>query len=72
VSRFLKDNNTDFQVSETNGIWTLTITKTAIELSHPNEEVTVLRMYHILRKVILWLSFPPIRWERAIANLGIC
>jgi len=39
VSRFLKDNNTDFQVSETNGIWTLTITKTAIELSHPNEEV---------------------------------
>jgi selenium metabolism protein YedF len=28
LSRFLKDNNTDFQVSESEGIWTLTITKT--------------------------------------------
>ena len=38
VSRFLKDNNTGFQVSETSGVWTLTITKTAVELSHPNAE----------------------------------
>jgi len=29
LSRFLKDNNTDFQVNETGGVWTLTITKTA-------------------------------------------
>lgn len=28
LSRFLKDNNTDFQVSEAGGVWTLTITKT--------------------------------------------
>jgi selenium metabolism protein YedF len=28
LSRFLKDNNTDFQVSEKGGVWTLTITKT--------------------------------------------
>ena len=28
LSRFLKDNNADFQVSETAGVWTLTITKT--------------------------------------------
>jgi len=28
LSRFLKDNNADFQVSETGGVWTLTITKT--------------------------------------------
>jgi selenium metabolism protein YedF len=27
LSRFLKDNNTDFQVSETAGVWTLAITK---------------------------------------------
>jgi selenium metabolism protein YedF len=27
LSRFLKDNNTDFQVSEAGGVWTLTITK---------------------------------------------
>jgi selenium metabolism protein YedF len=38
VSRFLKDNKTDFQVSETKGVWTLTITKTAVELSHPDAE----------------------------------
>jgi len=28
VSRFLNDNNADFQVSDTGGVWTLTITKT--------------------------------------------
>jgi selenium metabolism protein YedF len=28
LSRFLKDNNADFQVSENDGVWTLTITKT--------------------------------------------
>lgn len=28
LTRFLKDNNADFQVSETAGVWTLTITKT--------------------------------------------
>jgi selenium metabolism protein YedF len=27
LSRFLKDNNTDFQISEAGGVWTLTITK---------------------------------------------
>ena len=29
LSRFLKDNNADFQVSETEGVWTLTITKSS-------------------------------------------
>jgi len=28
LNRFLKDNNADFQVSDTGGVWTLTITKT--------------------------------------------
>ncbi len=28
LTRFLKDNNTDFQVSEEGGVWALTITKT--------------------------------------------
>ena len=28
VSRFLKDNNTGFQVSESGGVWTLTVTRT--------------------------------------------
>ena len=32
LSRFLKDNNTKFQVSEKDGVWTLTITKTSGEL----------------------------------------
>ncbi|TAL65277.1 MAG: sulfurtransferase-like selenium metabolism protein YedF [Bacteroidetes bacterium] len=31
LSRFLKDNNTGFQVSETDGVWTLIITKTSGE-----------------------------------------
>jgi TusA-related sulfurtransferase len=31
ISRFLKDNNTRFSFDESNGIWTLTITKQAPE-----------------------------------------
>jgi selenium metabolism protein YedF len=33
VSRFLKDNKTDFSVSEKEGIWTLTITRTTTDIS---------------------------------------
>jgi selenium metabolism protein YedF len=32
LARFLKDNNTDFQVTEKGGVWTLTITKTFPEV----------------------------------------
>jgi len=32
LSRFLKDNNTDFQYSETGGVWSLTITKSNADL----------------------------------------
>jgi len=32
LSRFLKDNKADFQVSESESIWTLTITKTTVKL----------------------------------------
>ena len=38
LSRFLKDNGADFQVSESGGIWTLTITKTAGAVSQTNPE----------------------------------
>ena len=38
VSRFLKDNNTQFTSSENGGIWTLTVTKKDGELIKPNEE----------------------------------
>lgn len=38
LCRFLKDNKADFQVSESEGIWTLTITKTAGEVSQTNPE----------------------------------
>ena len=38
LSRFLKDNKADFQVSESGGIWTLTITKTAGEVALTNPE----------------------------------
>jgi selenium metabolism protein YedF len=38
LSRFLKDNNTEFQVSETSGVWTLTIIKTTGELIKPDAE----------------------------------
>jgi selenium metabolism protein YedF len=38
VSRFLKDNNTGFQTTQSEGVWTLTITKNTPELKHPNVE----------------------------------
>ena len=38
VSRFLKDNNTGFQVSESGGVWTLTITRTGGDVVQTNEE----------------------------------
>src|ERR1035437_10195251 len=38
LCRFLKDNSTDFKVSEADGVWTLTITKISGELPHPNAE----------------------------------
>lgn len=38
LSRFLKDNKADFQVSESGGIWTLTITKTIGEVALTNPE----------------------------------
>ena len=38
VSRFLKDNNTGFQVSENSGVWTLTITKASGEMPNPKTE----------------------------------
>ena len=38
LSRFLKDNKADFQVSESGGIWTLTITKTTGEVALTNPE----------------------------------
>jgi selenium metabolism protein YedF len=38
LSRFLKDNKADFQVSESEGVWTLTIKKTTGELIKPNAE----------------------------------
>ena len=38
LSSFLKDNHTSFQVSEANGVWTLTVSKTTSDLPHPNAE----------------------------------
>ena len=38
VSRFLKDNNTQFTYSENSGIWTLKVKKQSGELIKPNEE----------------------------------
>lgn len=38
VSRFLKDNNTNFATSEKDGIWSLTVTKSTGELVKPNTE----------------------------------
>jgi len=38
LGRFLKDNNADFQASETCGVWTLTITKTASDTTQANAE----------------------------------
>ena len=38
VTRFLKDNSTAFQMSEKGGVWSLTITKSAGEMVHPEAE----------------------------------
>ncbi len=38
LSRFLKDNKADFQVSESGGAWTLTITKTTGDAVHSKAE----------------------------------
>lgn len=38
VCRFLKDNNTSFQISQNGGIWTLTITKGTSDYKLKNEE----------------------------------
>jgi selenium metabolism protein YedF len=38
LSRFLKDNKAEFQVSETGGVWTLTIRKTTVDIIQPNAE----------------------------------
>jgi selenium metabolism protein YedF len=38
LSRFLKDNNADFQVSEKGGVWTLTITKTSGDVTPAKTE----------------------------------
>jgi selenium metabolism protein YedF len=38
LSRFLKDNRAEFQVSETGGVWTLTIRKTTVDIIQTNAE----------------------------------
>jgi selenium metabolism protein YedF len=38
LSRFLKDNNTDFQINRKGDVWTLTVTKTSGEVIHAKEE----------------------------------
>jgi selenium metabolism protein YedF len=38
VSRFLKDNNTQFTISEKEGIWSLTVIRSTGELPKPNAE----------------------------------
>ena len=38
LSRFLKDNRTEFLTSESEGVWTLTVTKNQMELIHPKTE----------------------------------
>jgi selenium metabolism protein YedF len=38
LSRFLKDNKAEIQVSETAGVWTLTIKKTSFDIIQSNEE----------------------------------
>lgn len=38
VTRFLSDNNTAFRVKEEKGVWSLTITKSAGEMVHPEAE----------------------------------
>jgi selenium metabolism protein YedF len=38
LSRFLKDNNSDFQFTKSVGVWTLTITKTTVSVSEIKAE----------------------------------
>jgi selenium metabolism protein YedF len=38
VSRFLKDNNTSFKVTESDGVWTLTVTRGEGDISHAKAE----------------------------------
>ena len=38
LSRFLKDNKADFQVSEEGGVWTLTVTKTSGDVTQTKPE----------------------------------
>jgi TusA-related sulfurtransferase len=38
LSRFLKDNRTEFIFEELKGVWTITITKKQSELVNPNAE----------------------------------
>jgi selenium metabolism protein YedF len=38
VSRFLKDNNVQFSISEKDGVWSLTVTKTNGDLIYPKAE----------------------------------
>jgi selenium metabolism protein YedF len=38
VSHFLKDNNTDFQSSVKEGVWSLTVTKSSSEMINPKAE----------------------------------
>jgi selenium metabolism protein YedF len=38
LSRFLKDNKAEFKVSDTDGVWTLTIRKTTADIIKPNAE----------------------------------
>ena len=38
LSRFLKDNKTEFHFSESEGVWTLTVTKKQSELINPKAE----------------------------------
>ncbi len=35
ISRFLKDNNTEFKIKETDGFWTLTVSGENNEIAHP-------------------------------------
>jgi len=38
LSRFLKDNNAEFKVSESGGVWSLIISKTTDNMAHPKAE----------------------------------
>jgi selenium metabolism protein YedF len=38
LTRFLKDNNTEFSVEETDGVWTITVTKKSAEVHYAKPE----------------------------------